>query len=264
MGKFLKLFNNHADYVTFSGGNFDRPNVSYCLDMQDVHYNPFIQPEETRLMVTYTVQNASNPTQLYYYYTEQGNEQHSVLGINIFDNVEIDGTEVSVSSLDTAQGAYQLSVGEHTVAYTLKDPTTIGFISDDNTGEPISVGAMFGECSAITNVRIPNSITTIGESAFYGCTGLTSITIPNNVTSIGNYAFQGCTSLTSVTIGSGVTSINDEIFSNCNSLTTIVITNTSILIEGCWGTNGTWHFPLDQATKNLLLSINSDIMCYIA
>jgi hypothetical protein len=40
---------------------------------------------------------------------------------------------------------------------------------------------------------IPDSVTSIGDVAFYGCTGLTSITIPDSVTSIGNGAFSGCT-----------------------------------------------------------------------
>ena len=46
---------------------------------------------------------------------------------------------------------------------------------------------------------IPNSVTSIGSSAFEDCSGLTSITIPNSVTSIGEWAFIGCSSLTSVT-----------------------------------------------------------------
>ena len=49
------------------------------------------------------------------------------------------------------------------------------------------------------NTTIPNSVTSIEESAFYGCSGLTSITIPNSVTSIGNHAFDGCSGLTSIT-----------------------------------------------------------------
>ena len=46
--------------------------------------------------------------------------------------------------------------------------------------------------SEITNLVIPNSVTSIGNYVFYNCSGLTSITIPNSVTSIGEYAFNGC------------------------------------------------------------------------
>ena len=59
----------------------------------------------------------------------------------------------------------------------------------------------------IKDLVIPNSATTIGESAFYGCSGLTSVTIPNSVTSIGGSAFRECSGLTSVTIPNSVTSI---------------------------------------------------------
>jgi hypothetical protein len=52
------------------------------------------------------------------------------------------------------------------------------------------------------NTIIPNSVTSIGEDAFYGCSGLTSITIPNSVTSIGNEAFKNCSGLTQVTLNS--------------------------------------------------------------
>jgi len=53
------------------------------------------------------------------------------------------------------------------------------------------------------NTIIPNSVTSIGESAFMECTGLTSIEIPNSVTSIGNYAFSSCTGITELTIADG-------------------------------------------------------------
>ncbi len=65
---------------------------------------------------------------------------------------------------------------------------------------------------------IPDSVTSIGGSAFSGCSSLTSVTIPDSVTSIGNQAFWGCRSLTSVTIPDSVTSIGRDAFSGCSSL----------------------------------------------
>ena len=107
---------------------------------------------------------------------------------------------------------------------------------------------------------IPDSATSISDSAFTGCAGLTSITIPNSVTSIGDYAFDGCNNLqdiyitdiaawcnisglynlmedgasnkkmyinnelvTSITISNGVTEIPSYAFSKCSSLTSVTI-----------------------------------------
>jgi len=80
--------------------------------------------------------------------------------------------------------------------------------------------------TSLKSVTIPNSVTSIGSTAFGGCTSLTSITIPNSVTSIGGGAFGGCTSLTSVTIPNSVTSFESSVFSNCTSLTSITIPNS--------------------------------------
>ena len=70
----------------------------------------------------------------------------------------------------------------------------------------------FRDCSGLTSVTIPNSVTSIGNSAFSGCSGLTSVTIPNSVTFIGEAAFVRCSGLTSVTIPNSVTTIGNNAF----------------------------------------------------
>ena len=88
------------------------------------------------------------------------------------------------------------------------------FVFNDNTKTTLLA------CSkkASGKIEIPNSVTSIGDYAFYACSGLTSLTIPNSVTSIGDGAFEGCTGLTSVTIPNSVTSIGRRAFMNCHKL----------------------------------------------
>ena len=83
----------------------------------------------------------------------------------------------------------------------------------------------FRSCN-VTSVTIPNSVKSIGGSAFYGCHLMTSVTIGNSVTSIGGSAFYGCEALTSITIPNSVTSIENTTFSDCRALTSITIPNS--------------------------------------
>ena len=77
-----------------------------------------------------------------------------------------------------------------------------------------------------TSYSIPDSVTSIGDSAFYYCSSLTSITIPDSVTSVGNSAFYYCSSLTSITIPDSVTSIDEYAFWACNSLKDVYYSGT--------------------------------------
>ena len=80
----------------------------------------------------------------------------------------------------------------------------------------------FAYCKSIKSVTIPDSVVTIGESAFE-CTNLTSVNIGNGVLSIGTLAFFGCGMLESVTIGNFVTTIGEKAFGSCSSLLSITI-----------------------------------------
>ena len=84
----------------------------------------------------------------------------------------------------------------------------------------------FFACNSLSEVVIPNSVTSIGENAFSGCRSLAEVVIPNSVTSIGDYAFFGCSSLAEVVIPNSVTSIGENAFSGCSSLAEVVIPNS--------------------------------------
>ena len=101
------------------------------------------------------------------------------------------------------------------------------------------------------NTAIPNSVTSIGESAFYYCDGLTSIEIPNGVTSIGYQAFYGCDGLTSVTIPNSVTSIGGWAFYGCKNLTAVHIGDLAAWCKIAFGSSMSDN-PLYYA-KNLYL-----------
>ena len=76
------------------------------------------------------------------------------------------------------------------------------------------------------NSIIPDSVTKIGDYAFYGCTGLTSIVIPDNVTEIGFYAFGGCSGSESILVGDGNKVYRSE--NNC-----LIEKEANTLILGC-------------------------------
>ena len=75
----------------------------------------------------------------------------------------------------------------------------------------IGEGALKG-CSGISDIVIPESVTTIGRDAFQGCSGISEIVIPESVTSIGNYAFLGCSALKSFTVKSKQITFGENLF----------------------------------------------------
>ena len=119
-------------------------------------------------------------------------------------------------------------------AYSIKEGTRIicklAFWGRSSLSEiviPSSVTSIgnsaFSDCSSLSEVVIPSSVTRIGDSVFWYCRTLSDIVIPSSVTRIGDSAFFYCSSLSNIVIPSSVTSIGDSAFFYCSSLSEVVI-----------------------------------------
>ena len=216
MGKYLKLFQTTAQYNAYTAdtANFIKPNVSLITETNTVEYNPYVP--ETMVVAKYNV-TESTKTQMILGYEQTGSSSTGVT--TKFASVYVDGNEIEISD---ANVNYTFdTVGEHTVKYELKDPTTINSYAFNG-----QLRGIFNGVEAVS-ITIPDSVTSIGNTAFYFCSGLTSINIPSGVTSIGNQAFYVCSGLTSINIPSGVTSIGSDAFNGCRSLTSVTVNATT-------------------------------------
>jgi len=103
-------------------------------------------------------------------------------------------------------------------SYNFRDYLKTVIVPDGVT----SIGGFSG-CYSLTEITLPNSVTSISDNAFNNCTSLSEIILPNSVTSIGDNAFNNCTSLSEIILPNSVTSIGDNAFSFCTSLTKITL-----------------------------------------
>ena len=94
-------------------------------------------------------------------------------------------------------------------------------LTDVEIGSDVKILGGLSGAESLTGLILPDSITAIGNGAFYGCTGLTSLTIPGNVLKVGTNAFGECTGLTAVTLSPGVERIGNSAFYSCTGLTSM-------------------------------------------
>ena len=198
-----KLFNNHSEYEAYmAGDNVALPVVSWCILEEEPHFNPYIL--EAKMVAKFNVTSTSEPTRIIGVF--KGSIYHA-------SSIEIDGVEQP----SVVTGYTFSTTGIHTVKYTLADDSTFS--------------TMLAFCTDMTEVTIPNTVTSIHSSALQGCSGLTSVTIPDSVTTIGGQAFQECRGLTSINIPSGVTSIGAYPLNDCNSLSSITVDNSNTVYD---------------------------------
>jgi len=198
-----KLFNNHSEYEAYmAGNNVALPVVSWCILEEEPHFNPYIL--ETKMVAKFNVTSTSEPTRIIGIF--KGSIYHA-------SSIEIDGVEQP----SVVTGYTFSTTGIHTVKYTLADDSTFS--------------TMLAFCTDMTEVTIPNTVTSIHSSALQGCSGLTSCTIGSGVITIGDSIFSNCTNLASIVINDSNVVYDSR--DNCNA---IIKTSTNELVAGCKNT----------------------------
>ena len=212
------------------------------------------EEDVTRVYTTYTTRIAN--CQGYAYLTGfmlyfAGIPNGTVTSINHMWNIALlDGKWVMI---DSTGGLFNISnkklTGMHTVHHITFAQGDCIYIVDDATGiklagvsnhwynregvtsvtipENVPVNSIascaFRNCTSLTSVTIPDTVTQIGSGAFYKCESLTGITIPDGVTYIGGNAFRFCDGLTSINVPDSVTEIGEGAFSECSNLTSVTL-----------------------------------------
>ena len=191
--------------------------------------------------------------------TEMGEEVFSGCKyLPIIDNIRYADTYL-VEATDKTLSTYNIKEGTKWIGYEAFASCKLTSIELPNS--LISIGnSAFDGCSGLKSVEIPNSVTSIGSEAFSSCRGLTSVTIGNSVTSIGSEAFSSCFGLTSVTIPNSVTSIGNEAFRGCTGLTSVTIGNsvTSIGDVAFYGCSGLTSVTIPNSVTSIGYSAFAD------
>ena len=265
--KFLRKFNEHTSYEAEVnvGGDFKIPNVSYCKDVKDVHFNPYnlikfyvgeITPPQT--VKIYADSSTYIPIQV-----SESNKWYSYLLPNDKGLCKIEGdsvkkvvvkADISFQQTGNHPGNIINFIPSSTVEASFKgsnttNVTNISFMFSDiknlisldlsnfNTSNVTNMSNIFGECSNLTSLDLRNfntSNVTIMGNMFGSCKSLTSLDLSNfdtsSVTDMGNM-FNGCSNLTSLDLRnfntSNVTNMSG-MFNGCSNLTSLDLRNFNI------------------------------------
>ncbi|MCR5361124.1 MAG: leucine-rich repeat domain-containing protein [Bacteroidales bacterium] len=189
----------------------------------------------------------------------------ALTGVSIPESVTSVGNDAfsGCTGLTKAEFASVKSLCEMKFGTYLSNPLSLAchlFINGEEISELVipdgitSIGDYaFDNAKYLTSVSIPSSVTNIGVSAFYGCTGLTSVSIPDGVTSIGQQAFYWCTGLTSIEIPAGVTSIGSRAFGGCSDVTSIKVAESNVKYDSRSNCNAL----VETATNTLIAGCNN-------
>ena len=217
-GKAELIYNNGSSTIpTSTTGAITIPSTLGGCPVTSIGYRAF---EDCSGLTSVTIPNSVVSIGVYSFWYCTG-----LTSITIPNSV----TNIGDQAFGYCSGLKALLVGSGNANYSSanglllsKDGKTLIFGVNGDVTIPNSVTRIgdyaFWQCRELTRVAIPNSVARIGDYAFYSCHGLTRVTIGNGVRRIGYRAFTGCTGLTSVMIPNSVTNIDWNAFSACSSL----------------------------------------------
>lgn len=165
--------------------------------------------------------------------------------VSASDFTVINSDGVTISYKITSNSSVSVTYPEYDYSWLIYSGDIIIPESVEYKGKTYSVTSIgnyaFKE-DKITSVKIPNSVTNIGEEAFMNCYSLISIEIPEGVTSIGERAFYGCNKLSSIRLPKNLTEIERGTFYNCSSLSSINMPKSITYI----GTSAFYNCNIDK------------------
>ncbi len=248
-------------FPTGKDGHYEVPNGVSCVGGRAFYWNNKLTSIYLPLSVTcveYEAFGGSTPLSDVYYEGSQADRQtlltiedHNMRLLNAAWHYDSAGSDPTASGQcgDDLFWTFDESAGTLTITgsgamYSYSSPYDVPWgayrerITELVLPEGLtSIGsnAFFG-CTKLKSVTIPSGVTGIGKTAFANCSGLQSAALGDNVTTIGELAFT-CTGLTSITIPESVTNVGSSAFTDCSRLQSVTFSDSAAYIGG-WAFSG--------------------------
>ena len=278
MGKYIKVFDNHSDYEEFLNSDaFITPNLSYCIEEEDVHFHEEILPVMTITYDFSDVDLSENkglgclldcyldniPVLPQYSKYYKGNTLS-----DIYDAIQVnDGEKIYLSSLDIksydefdnpssfTDYLYIFEEDNDTIKFVnlyLNNPPQEEITVKYFLKNPSSIILGFGNSSIpIKSIKIPKTVEYIGGNAFSGC-GTESIFIPNSVKFIDSSAFSSTHNLSTINIPKSVTKFGENVFNSYGGTISLPLNGNIYYAGNCavkaYSTTSTYYI-LDNNTR---------------
>ena len=173
---------------------------------------------------------------------------------------EVDSEIIIVNNVE--EGDYVLSEEEAEGVWRIKGSGSVEYLGDETSVVvPMCIGQteIDGICGYafmhknIEEIKIPETIISIGEYAFYDCKSLQSVSVPNTVKYLSQYNFKDCTSLKEVKLSNSLTEISTGIFYNCSSLQNVTIPSsiTKIDYQAFFGCSSLTDITIPDSVVNI-------------